>query len=585
MALAITLFIALIYWPVSRASFVWDDILDFQRTAWLRQGNGWQQFLFKGFNDWANYFRPLGVAAFTLQVRAFDVRPGPMHIVSLIMHLLNTLLVGLLALRLVMQKSQLGAGRLSLALAMSLYGLHPLLVEPVTWIGCQFDLLATLFMLLGLIVNTSIKGLVFRPASVALCFFLAACAKESAAAFPLFLLILDWFAWKPSKSMGRLDTLKAFLKQNGPVYVAVLSAGVAYLALRHHALGSLVPQLGNEPLPLFARLQEIAFLYLRYWKMFFWPMTDMGPIHPIPTNTFLALTPSLIINDVLATGLILTGIVLALRRVYVGGLILLVTAALLPVLHIIGVSFDSSLYHERYAMTALAIACAWLPSTLYDFRLPQRWTKAASLGGFAIVGIWLAMSALDIRMTVPLWSTQIKLWQWAEQIHPDAIEAQDELISAYVEDGYHAQAWQIINRIIANNVPCANCMLNAANLAIRENAPQRARLLLSRAEQDPQLHSDPNLYRYYQMTRGKMLLLQGDAPDAEEVARIAIAKDALDPQPQLLLATALVLQGKSDEGERAEQAAILLLPPEERAQSYQAFKALLASASTTRSDR
>src|ERR1700754_473078 len=98
--LAVLAVIALLYSPVRHAGFVWDDLLDFQQMPWLRTGDQWKQIIFRGFNDWAYYFRPLIVAFFTLQIRLFDVAPGPMHLVSLAMHLLNTFIVGLLALRL-----------------------------------------------------------------------------------------------------------------------------------------------------------------------------------------------------------------------------------------------------------------------------------------------------------------------------------------------------------------------------------------------------------------------------------------------------------------------------------------------------
>lgn len=58
-----------------------------------------------------------------------------------------------------------------LALVMLLYGLHPALIEPVTWIDCQFDMAATLFMLLGLLVNTCIKHRLSRAIAISSCFF------------------------------------------------------------------------------------------------------------------------------------------------------------------------------------------------------------------------------------------------------------------------------------------------------------------------------------------------------------------------------------------------------------------------------
>src|SRR5580765_7213693 len=97
-ALAILALIAVIYWPVRHGVFIWDDTSSLHDNAWLR-GDAWKE-VFRGFGGWINYFRPLVVLLFAVEIRAFDVTPGPMHLVSLGMHLADTLLVGLLALRL-----------------------------------------------------------------------------------------------------------------------------------------------------------------------------------------------------------------------------------------------------------------------------------------------------------------------------------------------------------------------------------------------------------------------------------------------------------------------------------------------------
>jgi hypothetical protein len=57
--------IAVIYWPVNAAGFVWDDHFYLHDSASLRHGNDWIGIVFHGFLDWATYFRPLGVAWFT----------------------------------------------------------------------------------------------------------------------------------------------------------------------------------------------------------------------------------------------------------------------------------------------------------------------------------------------------------------------------------------------------------------------------------------------------------------------------------------------------------------------------------------
>jgi hypothetical protein len=569
------LLIAATYWPVAHAQFVYDDILDFQKMAWLRHGDHWQQLLLRKFNDWVNYFRPLGVALFTLEVRAFDVKPGPMHLVSLALHLINVLLVGALATQIADATTPYRRHPWVSIVPMLLYGLHPVLVEPVVWIGCQFELTATLFMLLGWIANISVRRLWLRALYVSACFFLAACSKESALAFPFILIVFDWLIRTNLPTTNKLGRIKTLAIHNWATYVGIVFAGIIYLILRHWALGGLLPGNGTHPLPLAARMQEASFLYLRYWRMFFWPVQGMGPIHPVPAQQFLSFSLFSGMQDIGALCILLIGIYLTIQRRCAGGLILCVTFALLPVLHIVAAKFDKSLYHERYAMTALAMACTWLPATFLQVLTRIHIRRMLTLGSMIIFGVWVAISAMTVRVTVPLWSSQIKLWQWALEGYPDSIDAKDELISAYVGERAYASAWKLIDDVLQRKERCMNCMLNAAILSLQEGDIQKASSFLQGIKDTPELYADPTAYRTYLTVIAQVELLENHPDKAETAAKAAIDLDSFDPTPHLVLAAALARQGKPADAIRAENAGNALLPPDEQPEQRQKFEALL----------
>lgn len=522
---------------------------------------------------------------FAIEVRTFHVQPEPMHVVSLIIHLINTWLVGIVAVKLGENRFAHAGRWYLLALPMLLFGLHPLLVEPVVWIGCQFDLMATLLMLLGLIFNLSLRRPWPRGISVAICFFLAACAKESAAAFPFILIIFDWLALDEPQNSPKPTQLRIFLKKNWLVYALAFAAGMVYLTLRNYALGGLAIEADADRLTSLARFQQASFLYSRYWQMFFWPMTGMGPLHPLDRSSFFILSAVSLLRDILSLGIILLGIALTLRRICAGGLILVVTFALLPVLHIVPGNLDTSLYHERYAMTALAFACALLPLTLKDISLPKSSERILSLATKIILFFWLVLAVIGIRQLVPLWSTQLNLWKWALQENPNFILAKEELIEAYITSGAHAEAWQLIDNVVAAETPCTDCMLNAADLALLEGNPARASIFLDKIQNAADLHTFASRYRFYLTLRAELLLLQGHSAQAEQMARNTIAMDNLDPQPYLVLATALARQGKLVDAQQQENSALLLLAPEQRDYRRQAFEKLLTSLSEPSTNR
>jgi hypothetical protein len=577
-ALVVIAIVVSTYWPVLRAQFVWTDIPNFQQSSWIRYGDDWLHFIFNGFNSWTNYFRPLVVALFTLEVRSFDAQPGPMHAVSLFLHALNTLLVGALAVSLSGDRYPPAKRWQLVAIPMLLYGLHPLLVESVTWIGCQFDLVATFFVLLAILLNNRIRHRWLRAATVAFCFFLGACAKESAAPLLFLLVVLDWLAFKPGPGTPIRNQAWSILKRNWPVYVFTLMAGIAYLLVRHSAMGTLAVAGGGDHLSPWARVQVVCFLYMRYWQLFFWPTAGMGPMHVVAMQPFFTFSADLLLCDLAALGIVLTGIWLVLRRIYLGGMIMAVTFALMPVLHIVAAYLDTSLYHERYAMTPLALACSLLPLVLLQLPIPKDSLRTASSAGYVGVVVWLMLSITSIRQTVPLWSFQVPLWQWAVQENPGFIGAKDELISAYVGNGDNAKAWQLINSIVAENVPCTACMLNGAMLALNQRNTKLATFFIDRLERPNGLaDADPTTFVLYLKLKAELLLLQKKPATAEKALHKAIEVGGPDPDVQMDLAVTLALEGKTAEAKEVEQAALMLMPPEERAKRHQLFLAILAS--------
>jgi hypothetical protein len=564
-AASIIVVVALVYWPVVHAGFVLDDVIDFVDMKWLSH-EGWQHYILKDFNYWTRYFRPLVLLFFALQVHLFNDAPGPMHAVSLGLHLINTLLIGLISLRCSTAVSTSTSRKIALlAVSMLLYGLHPVLIEPITWIGCQFDLIATLFMLLGMLANANIQSRTIRAATVASLFFLAACSKESAATFPLMLAVFDWALSFLHRKNGWRLTLRDFLRRNGLTYVGILIAGFAYLIFRHWALGQALPATESSAYPWFAHFQETCYIHLRYWLMLFWPMYGMNPIHEHASQTFLQISATSLLIDLVAVVILASGLYLALKRSSVAGcMIIMMTCGLLPVLHLVPTSFEPSLYHERYVMTSLAAMC----SMASLFQLPQFAKPKLKLFHYAsgVIGcLWLMLSVIGIQTTIPLWSNSANLWQWVLVENPDSLDARNNLLIAYIDNSDSADANKLIDRLLSEHTPCANCLLNAAIFAVNENNPALAAQALSQARNSPEITSDKRMLQNYFLTTGQMLVLQGKLEDAETILHTAVTQDPAALKPQLELIKTLAMEGKEDKAQQLAESCAQLLPPDKRA--------------------
>jgi hypothetical protein len=301
------------------------------------------------------------------------------------------------------------------------------------------------------------------------CFFLAACAKESAVTFPLLLLLFDWIGLDiPQRRLGFLKQAQVLWLRQWPVYAAVLAAGIGYLALRYMALGFLLHATGSVHLGGWARLQNVAYTLLTYLRILFFPMIDLAPTHVVESSRFATFSVPNAAIDVAAFAIAFAGVYGSFQRKPFCYLILAVTVSLLPVLHIAPVEFDPSLYHERYIMLGLALALSLLPRAISEHPLPWMKLRVVSVAGFALGLLWLAFAVITIRVTLPLWSDHIKLWQWELLKDPRSQTAKVNLLGLYLDgwlkldhhDRVHAR--QLADEFLAAETPCPLCLIDAA---------------------------------------------------------------------------------------------------------------------------
>ena len=549
--------VAFVYWPSTHGVFIWDDTSSIHDAGWLR-GDIWKEAVFRGFNGWINYFRPLIVLLFVFETRAFDVMPGPMHAVSVAIHLSDTLLVGLLAWRIAIRRNVAWHPVLLIVLPMMFYGLHPALIEPVDWVGCQFELAVVFFILLALLANVSIESVPRRALAVGLCFLLAAGFKEAAAALPPLLVLFD-LALAGETNWPAL--WRVTWRRQHFVYAAVLAAGIAYLAVRIWGLGYAVMPSGTESLLSFTRLQRVSLTYLSYWKLIIWPMTSIGLIHGVDEKQFAVVTLRSLGTDVAAALLALGGLYAFGKRWLIGFAILGTSVALLPVLNIIPIGFNEGLYHDRYATTAIAIASALLPSLFAP--LIAR-SHAVRVTAPLVALVWFGFAIADIRVTVPLWNDELALWQWAARQEPDAVTPKEHLLSTYIGRNDHARGRELADWLVANHPECVNCMLNAANLAVADHDPARAALALGKVKDRNLLAYNKGMLEGYVFANGELSELQGDLSGAEEAYRDAITLDPASPVARFSLALLLVKTGRAGEGKATADAALSLFAPDER---------------------
>ena len=431
--------IVILYLPALENGFVWDDGVNVQRPEYLLPQR-WLHELTSPLSFFAGYYRPLPVASFITEIY---LHGGPdaraMHLTNVLLHAINAVLVSILAFRLgVRFKAVPSRTRLVAVAAGLFYGTHPAMVEAATWISCRFDLLLTFFLLLALLANTIVKHRIVRPLLVGLFFLLAALSKESAAPF-IFVLVAWNLAWQPVP-LRPWRNLLTDMWQRGDigVYMAVVSAGVLYLFLRHAVLGNLfgstLPTLVDSAHAPLQHALLIAETLGRYLYTMVNPYSSIGIVHPhvspVPLDDLAAWASVAVIT----AGLVL--LVISMRRQPASGwLWIAMLASLLPILNFIPLPTGNNITHDRflaYPLTLFVLALA--ASSHLVFRragtIPET-QRALRRGAIALVAILVVFSAFTVRTTIPMWHNDTTLWGWAVARAPDSYMAQSNLSIAY----------------------------------------------------------------------------------------------------------------------------------------------------------
>ena len=192
------------------------------------------------------FYRPLGYLSLAATSLWAGSNPALWHAFGLALHAANCILVFCLARRFT-------ASRWAAFFAAALFAIHGTRPEAVVWIAGRFDLLATFFVLAGLLLFLRPGGL-YKLASL-LSMALAMIVKESAYVFPFLLILL--LASDGSLSRIRLRALIPFFSLAAVLFLYrwTLFGGIG--GYRQDALGF---------------LPALKALTLRSWAVLYFPI-------------------------------------------------------------------------------------------------------------------------------------------------------------------------------------------------------------------------------------------------------------------------------------------------------------------------
>jgi Flp pilus assembly protein TadD len=418
----------LLYWPVGRCGFVYDDLTFILGEPRLKQGVGLAGISWAFTAVHAANWYPLTLISHLLDVQLFGLLPRGPHLVNLLLHAANTLLLFLVL------RGTTGATARS-GLVAALFAVHPLHVESVAWVSERKDVLSALFWLLAMLAYACYARRPRLPRYLLVCLFLSLglLSKPMVVTLPFALLLFDFWPLgrvnprrclpeSAPSGLRAAGLLRLALEKLPLLALAAASGIVTFLAQRH---GGAVASMAQYPLPL--RLGNAVVAYGRYLLKTVWPgaleVFYPYPLHGVPAWQILLAGSALAVLS--------AACVRAARRapyLFTGWFWFVGT--LVPVIGLVQVG--SQAMADRYTYVphiGLFVAVVWGASALAG-RGPGRRMIAAAVA----VVVVMALSVVA-RQQLAVWTTNKALFAHAVRIDPGNWVAQTELGLILAEEG------------------------------------------------------------------------------------------------------------------------------------------------------
>lgn len=431
-----------VYWPISCHPFiVFDDEQYIAANPHVTSGLSATNFVWAFTTSEQANWHPLTWLSHQLDCSLFGSRPGPQHLVNLLYHIVNALLL------FVFLRGATGALWRS-AFVAALFAWHPLHVESVAWASERKDVLSACFWLLTLLAYLGYARRV-RPlpavassrSGQAAAFYVAAlvcCAcgllsKPMVVTLPFALLLLD--LWPLNRVAGLVcQSLAAdpcppvsvlrLLIEKIPFFAMAIAGSVATYLVQSG--GGAV-----SGIALSERISNAVLAYALYTAKLFWP-SGLAVVYPHPKHWPVWLA-------IVAVALLCVWTFLCVahwrKRPYLAVGWFWFLGTLVPVIGLIQVGAQSMADRYTYIPSiGFFVAIAWGAVAFFPAR-PSTRCLLPALAAAALLGC-LAATARQVSF----WRDSIVLFRHALEVTTDNYVAANCLGKAYEKSGNVAYA-------------------------------------------------------------------------------------------------------------------------------------------------
>jgi protein O-mannosyl-transferase len=473
-----------LYNAVARAPFLnLDDDIYITQNPEVRSGLNRHSIAWAFTTTTATNWHPLTWLSHELDCQLFGLNPAGPHLVNLLLHSANAVLIFLLL------AAATGMIWRSLMVA-ALFALHPINVESVAWIAERKNVLSMFFFLLALAAyGWYARGPnIRRHLAVTALYAMALMAKPQVITFPFALLLLDYW---PLRRIGANDSANVLERDdsgrservpwNKLVWEKVpwlaLSAASAAITMKAQSTAM------HEGIPVWMHLANAALAYAKYIGKTFWP-ENLAPLYPHPGGAINIPAAALSMAAIVVVS-ILAVLFRERRYLFVGWFWFLGTMVPMVGLVQVGVQAMADRYAYIPVLGIFVIVCWGIPELLEPKRVPNagigsgaavetrlasslspmKPRRGASL--LMVVASVVALSALAfaLRRQVNLWTDNLALWQHTLAITEKNFIAEDNAATALLAKGRTDEAMTYFRRAQAVR---AGDPISALNIASYE---------------------------------------------------------------------------------------------------------------------
>lgn len=522
--LVLLILACLFYWPALHGDWVWDDVsIYIVENRLLAANDGWWRFWFT--TDPPDYY-PLTYTTFWVEYRLWGLNTTGYHVVNILLHAVNVVLVWWLMHLLGVP----GAWWVA-----ALFAVHPMNVESVAWISQRKSLLAATFGFASVAVwlRDQSSPRRWRGIVAPLFFALSLAAKPTLIGLPILLVLYHGYknsriTWKDARASMPFFVIAIIFGLIGVWFQYARTIGVD--AVREQSMGMRLATGGWA-----------ATFYV--WKSLVpWPLLFVYPRWELPANAWSTYLP-------LFAWIVLLSCAFKARATWGRPVLLalvpfLVTLA--PALGLVDVYFWRYSYvadHYIYQSLPLMLAgVVWLA-----YQVGRRWQFAQPITP-ARVGLAFGLVAVVIGAVLTwhqasIYVNEESVWRSTLRGNPHAWMAHNNLGSVLVASGRAQEAPAAFRAALEIKPDLLEARINLGDTLSRLGEIREAE-----AEFQKALAQDPNSPHAHHGL-GALALRRGDTAGAAAAAKAALESDPHHPNANYLLGMTLVKQQRGSEAQ------------------------------------